>query len=537
VNKDNSPSLEDILSQYQLINLEEDITKIKNNLVIYNTSFNTASYKNGLSWNNICANKTASNSLFTFDNAPVYSRQIGFYLGNNRIIGPDSSLLNIDFNSQYTIVLVCKHGNLVTNNNDEIELIKLYANSPNNNGIALFIQGNSLNNANNIQTGTLLFQQGNADPLPCLMSSFDTTLNFEKDVLTFYYIIKGNDNIRILTMNEKKNTINELLKFNISNTDINFSNKEFVINRFKNWNANIFNFAVYNSSLTDDEITSNYNHILSEYMKYLNPNFQIMVKQYNETITILSNFLKCPFDKITCDACNTITKWNDTSQLISASSTCRKAINDFCSINTTNPLCKCWNNSSPLYNSNNCKMYRSIFSGKNTCLDTLSQEDLDYLRAKYGLIFPDQCPKEVKAPTYLKNTDHKYDYSNIKINDGVPEDDKILNRYTGQELKKEPKKEEYTWDKLKVRFDEDKESDSEDEDNNNNKFKVKNYFKQSEPLKKSISKQESKQETKQETIIKPPEQLIKNYFKDFDNQPMPQQPSDTFFNKFMKIIY
>jgi hypothetical protein len=517
---DKVQTLDDILSQYQPINLEEDYSSIKKNLVVYTTAFNDLSYKTGTTWNNLFADSVL-NKNFNFEINPIFSRKNGFYMGNNRIIGPYSNLLDIDFVNTFTIVLCCKHGNLVTSNiSTEIELIKLYANSPNNNALTLFIQSNSLQQSNNIQTGTLLFQESSNDPIPCLISPNDTVLNFEQDTLTFYFIIKGTDYMRILTMNEKTNTIYELLRFNMSNTDITFSNKEIIFNRFKNWNASIFNFAIYNSALSDDEITSYYNHTLTEYQKYTDPNFQAMVSQYNSTIATLANFLKCPYDKPTCDSCKSITKWNDVTQLLSASSTCRKSINDYCAINTGNPLCTCWNTSSTVYNTDNCKLYRAIFNGSTSWLENLSPTDLEFIKSKYGFLYPEECPKPIVKPDVIDNAYDSYDYDKIRIT--------LNNKQTYDT--------DLDWNDLKIKS---------DDNLPDNDLKINNVFNQNQDTKippvisngddkKINNPYENQQTVKNMYANTPTSGSLLNYFKD-NQTPSTSNVKDSFFSKFMKI--
>jgi hypothetical protein len=196
--------------------LEEDIADINNQLVVYNTAFNTNSFnEKGNTWLNMAAtkpdgtcDKNASNAVFNFELQPIYSRRTGFYMGNNRLIGPYSNALNIQFHNTFTIVLACKHGNLlVDDNNKEIELFKFYANSPNNNGMSMYIQKDSLKNVNNIQMGKLMFQHSNRDPVQCKLRPDHDLISFEKDILTFYFIVKETDHIRICVMNEKNTNI------------------------------------------------------------------------------------------------------------------------------------------------------------------------------------------------------------------------------------------------------------------------------------------------------------------------------------------
>jgi hypothetical protein len=416
--------IDSALQKFKKMDAEEDITDIQNRLMVYLTVFNNRSFNNmGRIWNNIAALKqdgtceNNDNSIYSFELAPVFNRKSGLYLGNNRCIGPYSNALNIQFHNTFTIVVVCKHGNLlVDDKNSEIELLKLYANSPNNNGVSLYIQKGSLKNDNNTQTGTLLFQYANHDPLVCKVDKDHGYINFDRDILTFYYIVKDTDNVRVLMMNENSNSIQQILKFTITNTDVTFSNKEMIINRLLNWNGNIFNFAIYDRSLSDEQVSNFYTHVMNEYLKNIDPNFMAMLSQYNEALGMIQSLTKCPYDKTVCDSCTSVKKWCDMNQVMTSTAQCKKAINDFCSNNTSHPLCKCWDTSSSLYNTESCRMYRSLYSGERTsCLEGLTAEDLEYIKNKYGLISPHECPTAIKKPDFIKNTYQKYDWNKLKV--------------------------------------------------------------------------------------------------------------------------
>jgi hypothetical protein len=381
------------------IQIEEDISDIIKTCVMYNTSFNTGSYTvgGGTTWNSII--NPVKNQLLTFDLNPIYSPPNGFYLGNNRLIGPVSNDLGIDFLSTYTVMIACKHGNLVTDpsGNPEIEIMKLYANSPNNNGIAIYIQENSLSSQNNVQVGSLMVQYIDQSPVECLIDTAHQYINFDKDVLTFYFIIKDTDNFRIQMMTETSSTISQILKFNISNQDINFSNKEFTLNRLKNWNANVYNVALFTSALSDDDVTKTYNHILGEYMKRVDTNFTSVINTYNNTVDTIQELTKCPFNATTCKNCQSVNKWYDVNDIVGSADTCKKSINEFCTTNPKNTWCKCWDTTSPIYNNANCQLFRSVFSGKESLLESLSDTDLATIMAKYNLLTAEDCKKETNV--------------------------------------------------------------------------------------------------------------------------------------------
>jgi hypothetical protein len=423
-------TLNDILSTNTKVTAEEDITDIASGLTFYTTAFNATSYPNfGKSWVNIapslattppqtCGSKTNSATNLTFDLTPIYSRKTGFYLGNNKLVGPYSSALNIQFHSTFSIVMVVKHSNLlVANGNNEIEFLKLYANSPNNNGMALYLKQNSLSVVNNVQMGNLQFQYSDQSPRQCLINKEDTLMHLDKDSLVFYYIIKDIDSIRILYMTEKSNIIYQLLRFNISNDDITFSNKEMVINRLASWNANIYNFAVYKTVMSDDNVTSFYNHVMHDYMKNADPTFTGIINKYNSTIDFLTNMTKCPLDKTACDTCTTVSSWVDPTPMIIAPSSCKTAVDTYCKANPKDAACKCWDTTSSIYASDSCKLYRSIFgNNKDNFLNFLSNDDLEYIKNKYKLLSLDECPKDLKKQKMLDNQYPKYDYNKLKIN-------------------------------------------------------------------------------------------------------------------------
>lgn len=451
------------LDSLKPIELEEDITPISEKLIVYNTAFNRISYnENGNSWLNMIVTKedgtcdtNAPNTIFNFELPPVYSRKSGFYMGNNRLVGPYSNSLGIQFHNTFTIMLVCRHGNLlVDESNNEIELLKFYANSPNNNGLSLYIQRGSLRNENNVQMGKLMLQYSDREPMQCVLPN-NELLSFEKDIYTFYFIIKGTDHIRVAMMTEKNTNVDPLLWFNVENTDVTFSNKEFVMNRLKNWNGHVYNFGIYKVSLSDDDLTSVYGHLLSEYMKYVNSNYITTIQQYNDTLALLRRFVSCPYSQEVCSSCSTVNTWNSMEQLLGASAQCKASINEFCMANVNHPLCKCWNNQNTTYNSDSCKMFRGIFNEISSFLDNLNQTDIEYIMKKYGLIKPEDCPKAIKTPTFLKNAYTKYDYEKLKVH--LPDSDKDSISRVQKVYEAEPddgaEEEDYNWNKLNIRYD------------------------------------------------------------------------------------
>lgn len=417
-------TLSTLLDGLKPIEDEEDITPISKNLLAYYTTYNSTSHTYGTKiWRNVIDTSSTKsgelqcNSSMYFDLLPSFSKIAGFTLGPNKLIGPYSNTLGINYRSQYSLMLVFKHGNLRNDAtaSNKIELVKLWANSPNNNGLSLYIEPGSLDVINNTQFGKLMFQYGDYSPVHCKISQDDELIPIESNVLCFVFVVKDDDKVKISYMTEKSNSIFTLAEFNVANTDITFSNKEMFINRFSNWNANILNFGIYKVALTDVNLSNIYQHIKNMYLKTTDPNYKPIVDTYNDTIVKLTKYIQCPFDQNTCESCKEVVEWNDINQVVNASAKCRKSISQFCQKNTGHPFCKCWNSKLPEYNSTNCKILRSMFENdKLTCLT--NTEVLGMTK---------QCNKKADETGLNYSGDYTFDKVRVKYDDSLTTQERI----------------------------------------------------------------------------------------------------------------
>jgi hypothetical protein len=417
-------TLSKLLNDLKPIEDEEDYEPISKNLLMYYTTYNSKSHTYGTKiWRNVIDTTSTTsgqlqcNTSMQFDLLPSFSKVSGFTLGPNKLTGPFSNTLGINYRSQYSLMLVFKHGNLKNDAtaSNKIELVKLWANSPNNNGISLYIEPGSLNVTNNTQFGKLMLQYGDYSPVHCKISKDDELLPIESNVLCFVFVVKDDDKIRLSYMTEKNNSIYTLAEFNVANTDITFSNKEIFINRFNNWNANIINFGIYKTALTDVNISNIYQHIKSLYLKTTDPNYKPIVDTYNDTIVKLNKYVQCPFDQKTCDACKDVIEWNDINQVMNASLTCRKTISEFCKKNTGHPFCKCWNTKSSEYKSNNCNVLRSMF--ENDQLKCMTNNEI--------LELTKQCNKKADETGVSYPDEYTFDKVRVKYDDSLTTQERI----------------------------------------------------------------------------------------------------------------
>lgn len=386
---------------YDLVNTEEDYSSLIGRMTVYLTLFTKASFPQiGNKWVNVAYDPKkpeciySSAQYFTFEDPPIFSIRSGVSFGTNRLYGPYSNELGISLQSTFTIFMCVKHGQFSTDASKEVELLKLYANSNNNNALALYIRRNSVQIENNVQKAELLFRfTDSEDAVPCVLNSSDSAFVFDRLNPSFFFIIKEVDRIRIAYMIGGSSVIRTIAQLNIKETSATFSNKELVINRFQNWKGSMYSFGILNEAIPDNEIANIYNHVYSEYLKATNDDYLGLVNNYNSILENLRKFQQCPFDKTVCEACTTVTKWNDPTQIVSAPTECKAAINSYCSANSKHPMCKCWDPNSVDYKTQSCIMYRQIFDPNAKITSVIKQDELNELKQQFGLISAAECPK------------------------------------------------------------------------------------------------------------------------------------------------
>lgn len=322
--------------------------------------------------------------------------------------------------------MVFKNGKLLNNASlaSGVELLKLFANSPNNNGLSLYFQPGSLNTKDTTEFGSLMLQYADNAPISLKVNPRDTSMRVDTNILCFLFIVRYEDSIRVLYMTETNNTTHELARFNISNNDITFSNKELIINSRKNWNARLFNIGIWNTALTDVSISNVYQHIMSHHSKYSSPSYVSVVDDYNNTITQLITLTKCPFNEDVCNTCKSVSVWTDITQLLYTPLKCRKAVSKYCTANPTKAMCECWNSKDEAYNTQVCKLLRDAFEEDEQDLcKKVKDEDIECIKKKYQLIEKEKVKPKDRSNKY----DDTYTFEKVRVkynDDGLTTEEK-----------------------------------------------------------------------------------------------------------------
>jgi hypothetical protein len=389
--------------------INEDITPISKNLQMYLSTYSAKSYNgSGTLWYNIAPGSggspertcTPQGNLITrdisFTSSPTYEVERGLFLGKNKGNGPMSWTLGIDGSSLFTIFLLCQHDTLPTSN--RINLMKLYGNSSNNNGLSLDISKVSTqknaheNTKENLQVGNFSVSFADAVYDSSVLVPLDT------DKLYLYVITKTASKLIVTAFSSTNSDPVRILNAPLSTTDVLFSNKNMCINSTENWNGYVKAFGAYNIVLDDMGMNTLYKYLMLEEKKQ-----EDLYQQYQEQITTMNQEITtmkaCPLDSATCKTCGSVADWSKVENVLSADKQCRGAVDAYCTKNKKDDFCACWDKTSSLYNSPQCQNWRNIFKDiVPTNLGQLSPEDIEKLKKMYGLIEASKCqqvPKKV----------------------------------------------------------------------------------------------------------------------------------------------
>jgi len=373
----------------------ENLNLFVRNLTVYYSAFSSASFPNSnRRWFNIspyfsspqsvCPDVSMDDTSMFFLEIPSYSRDNGFSLGVNKIIGPQSYQLGFSANDAFTMFFTLKFNEFAASD-DILEIFKFFANTSTNNGMSLYIN-NDYSVNNEVAHINMFFTFGTFN-WPLTLKSINMAYVY------FFVITKSGHNIAINVypnigdISSSPSFSTQVLKATIDpSTDILLSNKEMVMNSYQNLQANIFNFGIYNRDIPDHTIADLYTNIQTEIQK----SNQLLL-DLAATITNLQNQLasqgQCPYDTTTCGVCSGIADWTNISSIIlGATPDCLAAINSYCTKHPTSTICSCWNPQNILSKTDQCRNYVGIFSGKSCVTsDSVDPQTLAVIKQKYAL--------------------------------------------------------------------------------------------------------------------------------------------------------
>ena len=385
-------------------NQGEDISAFSTGLTVYYSAFSASSYSgSGKTWYNIspffskgigagaCPDVPVTKTHAAFYEVPSFSTATGFALGRNFLVGPQSYQMGMAFNGSFTIALAIQFDAFsVAPPAANLEFLKLYANTVGNNGLNLYMKPNYQQNGASGVYAVEVYA-GFGDDAPVRIAGL-TTINTAYVYL--FVVSKSGLNLSLTIFSDVANlsstaSTNFVTKLPIvAATDVSLSNKEMVINTNANLQAHVFSLAVWNMALGVAGMASVF------------ANLQVQLQKQNPTVLSYANTIaywqnqaaaanKCPYDDATCKACSGVTQWNNVSDLIlNGGSKCLSLIDQYCTNNPTMNMCACWNTSSALSGTDQCKQYKAIYRGadkNNVDINAIDADSLRQIREKYNL--------------------------------------------------------------------------------------------------------------------------------------------------------
>jgi hypothetical protein len=340
-------------------------------LVLYVSSFDDRSYVPGFgkTWRNIAQNLVTTQQCnadgtqrdmnLYFKTTPALSRKNGFMLGTNTITGPLSHQLGVNGDTSFTIVTILQ---ITGDVGAKCPVFKLFANTPNNNGITLELSNGT--RVGDMITADMTLMLGNMMPMVCQPIPKTGQIMFDPRSKYMFVVSKDYGALSVATVNIDAGTYEQRLHLDTNvgaHDSIIFSNMDMVLNPNGNLNANITAFGIWTRALDGAAISRLYDRYRGILRTY-DPMYAILQQQLSE----VDRLKACPYDQTTCATCPAAMDWSSPVNIVSTATVpCLRAVDKYCTANPSHRECACWSSTHPEYEGT-CKAYRAIYSGAMT---------------------------------------------------------------------------------------------------------------------------------------------------------------------------
>lgn len=385
VHGDYDENLEDImennaLTLYYSIFSKSSLSEIEDNELWKNIS---PHFKNNANINYKTLNY--DNSHIQFSETPSINSSYGIGINSNKATGPPSHILGMKGNSNFSLFTVIKFDKLPDPSTNFHNLIKLYGNTLNNNGLDLSLQ--SLPHKSDAKVVDVKFSLKFGDEDAMLIKN-DVSETFPLDLDKKYMIVITKRqqelimNIHDMNVDFTHETVIPLIHGEIKDTNMLFSNRRFQINEASTLHGTIYAFGIYKKSIQDESHLHRYiyKQLIKKQDRFIKES-EIIIK-FQEEIDLMRS---CKYDKQVCKECIEIDDWTNINQIINASPKCKSSIDTYCQNNLNDPKCACWRDEK--INDIECRSYVNIFKREPLHnVETLNGDILEDVKKKYNLV-------------------------------------------------------------------------------------------------------------------------------------------------------
>jgi hypothetical protein len=321
------------------VKTDNEITELpKTNLQININSFDSKSYNGqGKDVRNISPSATSKNMLFTFDEAPIYSSHSGFSLHNKKLRGPLSMDLGIAGNKPYSISWFMQLNEVSGRNAHPI--FNLRANTMQNIGLSVRLKRVS---SSEVQ---IHIQHSDDEVLIYTNNKFTDPFIIMDKQFHLFTLVRDVDKIQLFVDDYNA----PILDGKLVDTNVLFSNKEIEINPTGKLNMNLALFAVYNASLSVNEISTIYRYVQGENIRKTDV-WESLHDKYVDIVNSIKKDKQCAFQDYTIchDKCGNVKDWSDPVVVLrTATDDCIRSIIEHCNKpeERDKQYCGLWNKS------------------------------------------------------------------------------------------------------------------------------------------------------------------------------------------------
>ena len=310
-------------------------------LMVYFTSLSPQSFPgSGLRVLNI-ANTVPERNVFQLSQQVVWSgrRDEGLNLSGTYMTGPLSSDLGIYGTLPYTIVWYARNrdiaGNEVTRT---ANMFYLYGNTSDNTG-TVFVSVDLVKG----ETDQRIKVTHGTNAAGVFIKGANTHVVFEADPkFHLYALVKDETSIKLYV--DASET--PLISMTLTNNDLQFSNKEMLINKGGLWRGDILSFAAYNRALSLADRNSFLGHVNTGLVKQ-SALWQASSSRLAQLEAQNASRSNCPFQQnsVCVATCSNVGDWSSYSNIMSsASDTCLRDIFAYCdsTAGNTDVSCQAW---------------------------------------------------------------------------------------------------------------------------------------------------------------------------------------------------
>jgi hypothetical protein len=318
---------------------EPEVTELPSaNLQVNINSFDSKSYSGqGKEVRNISSSATSKNTRFTFDEVPIYASHSGFSLHNNRLHGPLSMDLGILGSKPYTISWFMQLNEVSGKNAHPI--FNLRANTMKNIGLSVRLKRVS---SSEVQ---IHIQHSDDEVLIYTNNNFTDPFIIMDKQFHLFTLVRDTDKIQLFVDDYNA----PILDGKLMDTNVLLSNKEMEINPTGKLNMNLALFAIYNASLSVNEISTIYRYVQGELVRKTDV-WESLHEKYLDIVNSMEKDKQCAFQdyQICHNKCGNVQDWSDPVVVLrTATDECIRSIIEHCNKpeERDKQYCGLWNKS------------------------------------------------------------------------------------------------------------------------------------------------------------------------------------------------